>query len=60
MTQPLLEVHDLSVRFETDDGTTHAVDRISFTLAPGQVLFREGEPGSAIRSVLKPSASTAA
>jgi peptide/nickel transport system ATP-binding protein len=45
MTQPLLEVHDLSVRFETDDGTTHAVDRISFTLAPGQVLGLVGESG---------------
>ena len=45
MTQPLLEVHDLSVRFETDDGTTHAVDRVSFTLAPGQVLGLVGESG---------------
>ena len=45
MTQQLLEVHDLSVRFENDDGTTHAVDRISFTLAPGQVLGLVGESG---------------
>jgi len=45
MTQPLLEVLDLSVRFETDDGTTHAVDRISLTLAPGQVLGIVGESG---------------
>ena len=32
--EPLLDVADLSVRFETDDGHVHAVDRISFTLAP--------------------------
>jgi len=45
VTEPLLEVHDLSVRFETDDGTTHAVDRISFTLGPRQVLGLVGESG---------------
>jgi peptide/nickel transport system ATP-binding protein len=45
MTRPLLDVQDLSVRFETDDGTTHAVDRMSFTLAPGQVLGLVGESG---------------
>jgi len=43
--QPLLDVRGLSVRFETDDGTTHAVDRMSFTLAPGQVLGVVGESG---------------
>jgi ABC-type dipeptide/oligopeptide/nickel transport system ATPase component len=38
-------VRDLSVRFETDQGTTHAVDRMSFTLAPGEVLGLVGESG---------------
>jgi peptide/nickel transport system ATP-binding protein len=33
------------VRFETDQGTTHAVDRMSFTLAPGEVLGLVGESG---------------
>jgi len=38
-------VRNLSVRFETDQGTTHAVDRMSFTLAPGEVLGLVGESG---------------
>jgi peptide/nickel transport system ATP-binding protein len=42
---PLLEVEDLSVRFETDDGNVHAVDRLSFTLDEGEVLGIVGESG---------------
>jgi peptide/nickel transport system ATP-binding protein len=38
-------VRNLSVRFETDQGTTHAVDRMSFTVAPGEVLGLVGESG---------------
>jgi peptide/nickel transport system ATP-binding protein len=42
---PLLEVNDLSVRFETDEGPLQAVDRVSFTLAPREVLGIVGESG---------------
>ncbi|MGH3116961.1 MAG: ABC transporter ATP-binding protein [Gaiellales bacterium] len=45
MTQPLLEVRDLSVRFDTDEGTVHAVDRMALELAPRQVLGIVGESG---------------
>jgi peptide/nickel transport system ATP-binding protein len=42
---PLLEVTDLSVRFRTDRGTVHAVDRMSFTLEEREVLGIVGESG---------------
>jgi peptide/nickel transport system ATP-binding protein len=41
----LLEVSDLSVRFETDEGSVHAVDRMSFRLEAGEVLGMVGESG---------------
>ena len=42
---PLLEVADLSVRFDTDSGTGHAVDGMSVTLAESEVLGIVGESG---------------
>jgi peptide/nickel transport system ATP-binding protein len=41
----LLEVEDLSVRFDSDDGAVHAVDSVSFTLQPREVLAIVGESG---------------
>ena len=41
----LLTVEDLSVRFDTDDGHVHAVDRLSFTLGEREVLGVVGESG---------------
>jgi peptide/nickel transport system ATP-binding protein len=41
----LLDVADLSVRFETDDGVVQAVDALSFTLDEGEVLGVVGESG---------------
>ena len=45
MTEALLDVRDLSVRFDTDEGSVHAVDRMSLTLEPREVLGIVGESG---------------
>ncbi|WP_111640857.1 ABC transporter ATP-binding protein [Marinimicrobium alkaliphilum] len=44
--QPLLQVENLRVAFHSRDGVTTAVDDMSFTLMPGQVLGIVGESGS--------------
>lgn len=46
MTQPLLDVQNLSVRFQTASTPVIAVDNISLTVAQGEVLGVVGESGS--------------
>ena len=46
MAQPLLEVKDLQVHFETEDGLVQAVDGISYSVDRGQALGIVGESGS--------------
>ncbi len=42
---PLLTVENLHVRFETDEGSLHAVDGVSLSLSRGEVLCVVGESG---------------
>ena len=45
-TPPLVQVDDLHVRFVTKDATVYAVNGVSFSLNPGEVLCILGESGS--------------
>ena len=49
----LLEVKNLDVKFDTDEGRITAVENISFTLQQGKVLGIVGESGSGKSVLLK-------
>ncbi|HEX2878544.1 MAG TPA: ABC transporter ATP-binding protein [Polyangiaceae bacterium] len=42
---PLLQLCDLNVEFDTHDGVVHAVNDVSFAIAPGEMVALVGESG---------------
>src|SRR3569833_270340 len=41
----MLSVQDLAVRFRTEDGTVHAVNRVSYDIAAAETVAIVGESG---------------
>jgi peptide/nickel transport system ATP-binding protein len=46
LAKPLADVRDLNVRFVTREATVHAVNGVTFSIQPGEVLCILGESGS--------------
>jgi len=45
MTSDLLNVSDLRVSFATDTGIAHVLDKVNFSIRPGEIVGLVGESG---------------
>ena len=52
-TKNLLEVRNLTVHYETDEGICEAVNDISFDIHPGEILGVVGETGAGKTTILQ-------
>jgi oligopeptide/dipeptide ABC transporter ATP-binding protein len=46
MSDPIVSVRDLTIRYRTRDAAIYATEQVSFDLRPGQILTLVGESGS--------------
>ena len=46
MAEPLLRLDNVTVEFPTRHGVLRALDRVSFAIAPGEILGVVGESGA--------------
>lgn len=51
--EPLLEVNDLVVEYDTDESVVHAVNHVSFRLGKGETLGLVGETGAGKTTIAK-------
>jgi peptide/nickel transport system ATP-binding protein len=45
MAMAVLEIHDLTVDFETEQGVVHAIDHLTLSVGPGEIVGLVGESG---------------
>ena len=58
MAEKLLEVKNLRTEFKRDKTWVTAVNNVSFSIQPGEILGRVGESGRRVRGICKDRGSS--